>query len=500
MPRLCPRLRSGACLNDVPPLPSGHPAARDGGGSGYLLALLGAALATGVAALVERWAGVADLSLVFMLAVLAVAARTHSGPAILTAALCFLSYNFFFIEPRYTFYISASHGVVTVTMFLAAALLAGRLAARLAMQVETLRDTARLAVARQSLAQQLAVAMDEDAIVDAVRAVLREHLDADVWLRLDAADAVAPGTQRASAAQHGWWFLPLRTPDRAFGTMGLKLRGIDDTPDSNLQAMAQMMADDIAQALLRTRLVAELEAQRMSGETERLRNALLSSVSHDLRSPLAGIIGSASSLEHYGAQMPQEDRRELLQTIRSEGERLDRYIQNLLDMTRLGHGGLTLHRDWVGVDELIGASASRIVRCLPAARIRTDVAPALAPLWVHPALVEQALFNIVENAVKFSPPDDTVRIGAHDEGDDVIIEIDDAGPGIPDADRVRIFDMFHSVERGDRGRNGTGLGLTIARGMLGAHGGEIDALHGPGGRGTRMRIRLPRIAPTTERA
>jgi two-component system sensor histidine kinase KdpD len=154
----------------------------------------------------------------------------------------------------------------------------------------------------------------------------------------------------------------------------------------------------------------------------------------------------------------------------------------------------------VGVDELIGAASSRIASCLPDSRIETDVAPALAPLWVHPALVEQALFNIVENAVKFSPSDAPVRIRARDEGDDVVIEVDDAGPGIPEADRTRIFEMFHSVERGDRGRNGTGLGLTIARGMIDAHGGTVDAAPGPNGRGTRMRIRLARIAPPEDLA
>lgn len=469
--------------------------------TGYLLAALVSALATAVAAMVERWTGVDDLSLVFMLAVLVVAARTRTGPAVLAAMLCVVAYNFFFIAPRYTLYINASHGVATLAMFLAAALVAGRLAARLAMQVEALREAAVLAAARQALAQRLTVAVDEGAIVEAVQAVFREHLGTEAWLRLhDDAAGTPTGMQGASPAQHGWWWLPLRAPDRMLGTLGLKLHGSDDAPDDARRALAGTMAEDIAQALIRTQLAAELETQRVAGETERLRNALLSSVSHDLRSPLAGIIGSASSLEHYGACMPEEDRHALLRTIRSEGERLDRYIQNLLDMTRLGHGALTLRRDWVGVDELIGATSSRIAACLPAARIETEAMAGMAPLWVHPALVEQALFNLVENAVKFSPPGVPVRIGAHDDGDDVVIEVDDAGPGIPEADRVRIFDMFHSVERGDRGRNGTGLGLTIARGMVGAHGGSVDALPGPHGRGTRMRIRLPRIAPLESRA
>jgi two-component system sensor histidine kinase KdpD len=163
------------------------------------------------------------------------------------------------------------------------------------------------------------------------------------------------------------------------------------------------MADDIAQAMLRTRLVSDLEDARVTGETERLRSALLSSVSHDLRSPLAAIVGAAETLDTYGRGMGEDDRHSLLDTVRLEGERLDRYIQNLLDMTRLGHGGLTLNRDWIGVDELIGSAAARLQRYQPDVRFDIALAKGLAPLWVHPALVEQAIFNVIENAAKFSP-------------------------------------------------------------------------------------------------
>lgn len=485
--------------------PRSHPAAtsvrtvprRFPHGAGYALAVFGAACATALAALAERWAGVDDLSLIFMLAVLTVAARTRIGPAVATAVLCFLAYNFFFIAPRYTFYIVAPQGVATVLMFLIAALLAGRMAAHLAMQVEALHEAARLAAARQALAQRLASAMDEAQIVARVQEVFGEFLGADAWMRVES--ETPPQAASASAEQHGWWFVPVRAQASRLGSIGLKLRTADAALDSGQRALVATMAEDIAQALVRVRLSAELEAQRMSAETERLRNALLASVSHDLRSPLAGIIGSASSLEHYGGQMSAQEREELLRTIRGEGERLDRYIQNLLDMTRLGHGGLRLHREWIGADELIGAVGERLRACAPQARIRAAISPALPPerasIWVHPALIEQALFNIAENAVKFSPPEGEVRIAAHAEGDALLIDIDDDGPGIPEAERARIFDMFHSAERGDRGRNGTGLGLTIARGMIAAHGGEVEALAGPTGQGTRMRVRLPRQLP-----
>jgi two-component system sensor histidine kinase KdpD len=465
--------------------------------AGYVLAFVATAGAVILAALAERWLGLVDLSLVFMFAVLVVAVRTHTGPALLTAVLCFLAFNFFFIPPRYSFYIDARHSVATVALFLAAALIAGRLASQLAMQVQALRIANQHANARQALAGKLAVATDAAGVVDAAESVFHEGLGADAWVRLGDDHA---SDQGGGVEEHGWWFLPLRAPHGTLGVIGLKLPPSSTRLDAMQQQTARAMADDIAQALQRTRLVSELETTRLANETERLRSALLSSVSHDLRTPLASIIGAAGSLESYGDAMDDLDRRSLLDAIRTEGERLDRYIQNLLDMTRLGHGDLALHRDWIGVDELVGAAVGRLQRQQPTAHFTARVAPDLEPLWVHPALVEQALFNVLENAVKFSPSDAAIEIDARaTPGDAVQIDITDHGPGIPDDERARIFDRFYSVARGDRGRGGTGLGLAICAGMIGAHGGSVEALPGPDGIGTTMRITLPRIEPA-ERA
>jgi two-component system sensor histidine kinase KdpD len=472
------------------------PLARTGSPAvGYVLALAGTAVAVVVAALAERWFGLADLSLVFMLAVLVVAARTSPGPALATAVLCFLALNFFFIEPRYSFYIDARHGVVTVSLFLAAALLAGRLASRLAVQVQALRVANQHANARQALAARLAVATDEEAVLQAARTVLADGLGADVWIRLDAAGNGA--RQDESVEEHGWWFQPLRAPQGSLGVIGLKLPPAGGRLDDQQRDTARAMVQDVAQALLRTRLVSELGSARVATETERLRSALLSSVSHDLRTPLASIMGAAGSLETYGDAMDDADRRSLLDAIRVEGERLDRYIQNLLDMTRLGHGDLALHRDWIGVDELIGSAIGRLQRYQSATRFEVHVAHDAGVIWVHPALVEQALFNVLENAARFSPPHETVVVDARRiDRDRLRIEVRDRGPGIPEDERTRIFDMFYSVSRGDRGsRQGTGLGLAICRGMIGAHGGDVEALPNEGG-GTILRITLPLLEPT----
>ncbi len=482
---------------------------------GYALALLGTALAIGTGIVLQHWPGVHDVSLVFMLAVIGVASRTHIGPAVLTAVSCFLAYNYFFIEPRYTLYIGARQGVVSVVLFLAAALLAGRMASRLATQVQALRAANVHATALQELGRRLAIAASEEDVVQAAHAVFRGSLAADVWIRLgdrglhakgveppgvrvlrrvDAGDGTGEHTE--TIEEYGWWFLPLSTPDQTLGVVGIKLPAHITQLDNEQRRLTRAMTDDIAQAVVRTRLVADLEAVRMAGETERLRTALLSSVSHDLRTPLASIIGAASSLQGYGEAMPVEDRLSLLDTIRSEGERLDRHIQNLLDMTRLGQGGLTLQRDWIGADELIGSAVARMQRYQPRATFRVRIEDELEPIWVHPALVEQALFNVIENAVKFSPPNEAVAIDAHDdERGQLRIEVRDRGPGIPEAERKRIFEMFYSAERGDRGRDGTGLGLAICRGMIGAHGGGVEALAGDDGSGTTVRMTIPRLQP-----
>ena len=487
-------------------------------GRDSVLALVATALACLVALVAERWVGLYDLSMVFIVAVVVVAARSRTSAAVMAAALCFLAYNFFFIAPRFTFAISARQGVITVFLFLVAALVAGRLASRLRMQVVALRAANRHANARQVLGRQLTRAASNEEVAQAGREALEQALDAPAWLRIGAdtstSGSAAPGDTDLAAAdwaqRHGqpsgrftdtlagaeWWFLPLLDgDDRVIGVAGMRFARSAPRLTPEQRQLAEAMVDDIAQAALRTRLVADLEQAHVSNETERLRSALLSSVSHDLRSPLAAMIGSADSLSSYADAMDASDRRALLDTILVEGERLDRYIQNLLDMTRLGHEGLKINRDWIGVDELVGSAARRLQRYQPDVRLLLDIPSTLGPIWVHPALVEQAVFNVMENAAKFSPPGAAVEVQARLVQGELRIDVLDAGPGIPDEERARIFDMFYSVERGDRGRHGTGLGLTICQGMIGAHGGSVQALPGRDGRGTLIRITLPLLQP-----
>ncbi|QOY94851.1 sensor histidine kinase KdpD [Massilia sp. UMI-21] len=473
------------------------------------------AASVAAAALGERFLGLSDLSMVFIVAVLLVAARSRMAAAVVTATLCFLSYNFFFIEPRYTFFIEAHQGVATVLLFLAAALIAGRLASRLRTQVIALRVANTHATTMQNLGRELSKAADLGQVIAAGNRLLASALRAQAWIRISGQEGPTPASgaigekDRVAAdwcQRHGqpsgrftdtlasssWWFLPVQSSEEAVGVVGLRFPAEAPRLSFEQRRLAERMVDDIGQAALRARLVADLEAARVSGETERLRSALLSSVSHDLRSPLASMIGAAGSLASYGDAMSADDRGSLLETIRLEGERLDRYIQNLLDMTRLGHQGLSLTRDWIGVDELIGSATRRVQRYVAGTRFVARLAAGMPPIHVHPALVEQALFNVLENAAKFSPPGEPVLVRAERRADGLLqVDISDRGPGIPENERRRIFDMFYSVERGDRGRHGTGLGLTIVQGIIGAHMGSVEALPGPDGVGTTIRLVLP---------
>jgi len=489
----------------------------------YGMATAATAVAMALSFVADRFLSVANLSLIFLTAVLFVAVRTRMAVAVYTALLCFVGYNFFFAPPRYTLVIANADDVLAVVLFLAAALVCSRLATRLAGQVASLRVAQVRGRALVTLGQQLATAADAAAIREVGARALARALDAQASvLARNAAGALVPvasapepfalSTQDAAAADwcdahaepagrftdtlHGAssWMLPLGTEAQRAGVVALRFPDTPGGPDADHRGMALAMVQDIGQALERARLAAELEGARVEGETERLRNALLSSVSHDLRSPLASMIGAAGTLLDYEKQLPEGERRELLEAILGEGQRLDRYIQNLLDMTRLGHGALTLKRDWVDAGEIVAAAVARMRKQFPDTRVDMQLPPGTVLLHVHPALIEQALFNILENAARFSPPEEPVRVMVRADSGHLLVDVSDRGPGIPEDERERIFDMFHSVARGDRGKQGTGLGLAICRGMIGAHGGSVQALPHVGA-GTTIRVSLPLPAP-----
>ncbi len=483
----------------------------------YALALVATLLATALAWAVSSVLPLPNISLVFLAAVLLVAVRSSLGPALACAALSFLTYDFLFIPPNFSFSIQREEDVLTLLFFLLMAALTGNLAARQRRQLQALRDTQEETSELLDLSRKLTAATDRQAVISAAA----QHLEgwSDVQLCLLNRDGqggwkVETGgplqfteAERAAADwawQHDqpagkgtgtlplgrWWWWPLSVEDGPLALLGVCAKE-GQSLSGQRRRLLTALSQPLAQALARAQLADDLEAARLHGETEQLRSALLASVSHDLRTPLTAMRGSIDSLLALGEAIPLEDRRELLEGTRDEAERLDRYIQNLLDMTRLGHGALKLARDWVSPADIVGSSLNRLRAVLAPLQVSTEVPVELPLLYVHAALIEQALVNVLENAARFSPSHGRLQLRAGANEQEIFFAVSDEGPGIPEEDRAKIFDMFYTAARGDRGGQGTGLGLAICQGMVGAHGGRISVADGIDGRGTCITLHLP---------
>jgi two-component system, OmpR family, sensor histidine kinase KdpD len=235
------------------------------------------------------------------------------------------------------------------------------------------------------------------------------------------------------------------------------------------------LADQSALAIERIGLASDVERARVASEAERLRSALLTSISHDLRTPLASILGSATSLKNYRDTLDIGQQDELIGTIQEESERLNRFIANLLDMTRLEAGAVEPLTDLVDIGDIIGSALRRAGKVLAQHLIAIDLAADLPMLRLDPVLFEQVLFNVLDNAAKYAPAGSEVRVSAQRKGDIVRIQVLDEGDGIPPGDLERIFGKFYRVHAGDSRRVGTGLGLAICRGFVEAMGGTITA-------------------------
>lgn len=492
---------------------------------GWIEAVLAVAAASACSFAADQLFPITSLSVIYMTAVVFVASRRGLGPAMATAVLGFLAYNFLFTHPRYTFHVSRQGELLTLGLFLAASLITGNLAARLRARIEAQAAIADRTNKLYDFSRRVAASATADDVVWAsvshVATILR--CEAILLLPRGAELQVAGGfppedrleVRDQSAAQFAWekgepagrgsdtlptahwFFLPLIAGERRLGVLGIAYE--DDRQLARTdRRLLNALIDQIALALERLRLTEDLAATQLATETERLRTALLNSVSHDLRTPLVTIIGAAGHLAD--SDLPAEARRDLAENIREEGERLDRYIQNLLDMTRLGHGALKPRLAPQDVAEVVGGARARMKGVLRGHDLQVQLAPNLPLILADGVLLEQVLVNMLDNAAKYSPEGSPIRIGASQKGLQVEITIADQGPGIPLADRSRVFDMFYRVAIGDRQRAGTGLGLAICKGLVEAMGGMIRIEAGASdGTGTRMVVALPLHNPEVPR-
>lgn len=460
-----------------------------------------------------------NLSLVFLLGVLFVAVRCGLWPSLMACVLSALVYNFFFIPPLHTFTIAGPQETLAFVVYFIVAVIASQITARMREQADAARRREDHTNALFALSRGIAASSTIEEVAQAIVGQVHRILGAQAVVllpereKLTALASMPVGAyltehERAAAEWAGvhnqptgrdtdtlpgvaWSFFPLRTSHSALGVLGVRFDSAASALSLRNRQILEGLSDQAAVGLERARLRLEMERSRVLTETERLRASLLSSISHDLRTPLASIIGSASSLLSYGRDYDEPTRKELLETIQEEAERLNRFVGNLLDITRLESGKLELARDWAEIEDVIGSAIARMKNPLAQHRVTVEVAPHLPLVRVDFVLIEQVLVNLLDNAAKYSPAGTTIALRARRNGDQIGITVADEGVGVPAGELERIFDKFYRVRAADRRVAGTGLGLSICRGIVEAHGGSITAGIPPTGKGLMLTIRLP---------
>jgi two-component system sensor histidine kinase KdpD len=455
------------------------------------------------------------IGLLELFAVLLIAYFFGRGPALLAAAISALSWNYLFIEPRFTLQIGRPQDIVLLALYFAIALFTGNLTARIRRHERQSRRNAERTMALYALAHEVASAVDMDAVLlTAVREIGRafnaevgiliagEHgLQAQTCSTLPmnekelsvakwAYESGKPAgrftdTLPSAAATH----LPLNTGQATVGVLAIRTAG-DQRLSFDQMGLLDTFTNQLAVVVEREILDQQMERAEMARESERLYTALLNSISHELRTPIATVVGASTSLRDLPAGQDGL-RRTLIADIQHAGERLNRLVENLLDMSRLESGRLQIKREWCDIGDLIGVVVKEAEGRLGGRAMHLEVEPGLPLVQLDEGLIEQALANLLDNAINYAPAHATIRLSAQARDGWVELAVEDNGPGIPPADLPHLFDKFYRGAAAPTG--GTGLGLAIARGLVEAHGGTLGAVNVPGG-GARFTIRLPASA------
>ena len=491
----------------------------------YLAALGVVALTTTLGLVLRPYLSNVDMAMLFLLAVVIVAARTTQGPALLASVLSIAAFDFVFVPPAYTFHVYDAAYLLTFGVMLVVALVMSRLTGRIRRQADEAdaraRTTTRLSALNRDLAgvgtleELVRVAADHIgrtgggiatihiAPRSGPRAAhdgwLAECLPADPTGRAAVLWAHQHGEPAGAGAGHFGEADVLAVPLRsATGSVGMAVVRPGETrplltPD---WPMVAALAEQTAIALERATLVAEHETARLEVEGERLRTALLSSLSHDLRTPLASIEGAASSLLQDGSTLPAEVRRDLTETILEESRRMTRLVANLLDMIRVEAGTLAVRKAWQPLEETLGVALLRLDERLKAYPVEVDLPPDLPLVPIDELLIEQVFINLLENVARYCPPGTPVSIEATPREGGIVVSVADHGPGIARGAEEAVFQKFYravGAEVANR-TGGAGLGLTICRGIITAHGGRIWVEPTAGG-GATFRFLLPSDGP-----
>lgn len=493
------------------------------GWSGYAIGAGFVAVATGLALVLDQSFERVDLGVVYLSAVLAAGVLYGLRPALAAATVAFLTYNFLFLSPRYSFSIGSPTDILTLLVFWAVALVTGYLAGRVRDQARRAQRRASAVSALLAASQTLTnadgvsetarVLAEQTAAAAGARAVVLLPENEDIVLAASAPQTESLGSAAMAAARwawthgepagHGtgtlpntrWTFRPLEGVRGRAGVAGVEAAAL--APGSDEERLALALLDQGAVALERARLASEAVETESLRRADRFRGALMNSVSHDLRTPLSTVLGASTTLIDYGDTLKPSVRADLLLSIREEAERLNRYVGALLDMTRLEGGGLNIRADWTDTRDVLNAAAERVSRRLEARRMARDFPAKLSLVMLDQALLEQAVVNILENAIAYSPDGSRIELAAYEDRGSVVISIEDEGKGIPTEELQRVFDRFRRMEEPSDRQKGAGLGLAIAKGFVEAMGGRIAAASPiADGHGTRILISLPKAIAT----
>jgi len=476
-----------------------------------------AAVCTALNCLIFPYVPHAALVLVYLLGVVAVAARSGPGPSILACVLSVAAFDFFLVPPLYTFAVAEAQDLLTFGVMFVVALVISGLTVRIRWLADSARRRESRTAALYAMSRDLAGAREVSAILDAAARHIGEVFHGRVALLLpDTGGSLRPQTaggnsyapagdelalcrwvyvQRRAAGlgtetspEASAHYLPLTASRGTLGTLGFRPHDPRTMAAPEQIRQLETFGGQVALALERAQLAEEAQQAQVRVETESMRSSLLSSVSHDLRTPLASITGTASSLLEGDATFDPSTRRMLLETLCEEAERLSRLVRNLLDMTRLQSGALRVSKEWHPLEEVIGAALGRMERSLRGRPVVTRVPEDLPLVPIDDVLIEQVLINLLENAVKYTPPGSEIELSARVGDGGVTVAVADRGAGIPPADEPHLFEKFYRGR--SRGSHGAGLGLAICRGIVEAHGGRIWAENRPGG-GAIFQFTLP---------
>jgi two-component system sensor histidine kinase KdpD len=459
-----------------------------------------------------------NLTMVYLLGVAGVAARFSGGPAIFACFLSIAAFDYLFVPPYYRFAVADAQYLVTFAVMLVIAVLISTLTERIRRQAAAARTRYLRTIALYFMSRQLAAAADTAALLRVAGRHIADVFEADTVILLPQEEgrlialggtspALAESPNERGAAEwvfhHQSWagrgtdtlpsvqgiYLPLVASERTLGVLGLRPRQADYLLEPDQRHMLETFATQLAIALERTQFAEQAERARLQAEAEQMRSTLLSSVSHDLRTPLATITGVASTLLDDPAGITVDTRRELLRSVYDEGVRLNQLVGNLLEMTRLEAGHVQLNREWYPLEELVGSALTRLERLLGQHKIETDLPADLPLVHVDAVLLEQVLTNLLENAARYTPSGTTIRVAVQAVAGHVLVEILDEGPGLQPGTESEIFRKFYR-DRPATDRTGSGLGLAICLAIVRLHGGDIGAENRPSG-GARFWFSLP---------